>query len=82
MEISGINADYAFLFQGREKNSAENVQQSAGDVVSVQAPAILSDEEAEKVFHDTLDMIGFDGAAALSVHSGLNAGRVYALLGM
>ena len=82
MEISGIDSEYAFLLQGRGKIGAENIQQNIGDVVSVQAPAIMSDEEAGKVFNDTLDMIGLDGAAALSVHSGLKAGRVYALLGM
>lgn len=82
MEISGIRSAFPFLFQNSEKGvNVDNINVS-GDIVDIHAPEILSDEEAESVFSDTLSMIGADHAQALSVHSGLSENRVFALLGL
>ena len=79
MEISGIRSTMPFMFQGTEKGASQ--KQATGDVVDIQQPQILSDEEAETVFNDTLSMIAHDAVNALSVHSGLSEDRVFALLG-
>lgn len=79
MEISGIRSSLPFLFPGSEKETAAVAQR--GDIVDIQHANILSDEEAEVVFQDTLGMIASDAATALGVHSGLSENRVFALLG-
>lgn len=80
MEISGIRSSLPFLFSGAEKENP--AVERKGDIVDIQHTNILSDEEAEVVFQDTLGMIGADAANALSVHSGLTESRVFALLGV
>lgn len=79
MEISGIRSSLPFLFPGAEKDTA--TVEPRGDFVDIRHANILSDEEAETVFQDTIAMIGSDAANALSVHSGLTESRVFALLG-
>lgn len=79
MEISGIRAAFPFMFQGTEKEAVSKI--GSGDIVDVRMPEVLSDEEAEKVFNESLDMISQNPAAALSVHSGLSESRVFALVG-
>lgn len=82
MEISGIRSTFPFLFQNNEKGvNVDNISNS-GDIVDIHTPEILSDEEAENVYNDTLSMIANDHASALSVHSGLSESRVFALLGL
>lgn len=82
MEISGIRSAFPFLFQNSEKGAnVDNINYS-GDIVDIRAPELLSDEEAETVYNDTLNMIASDHAQALSAHSGLSENRVFALLGM
>lgn len=81
MEISGILSGASYLFPNIEKENGGVTRQS-GDIVDIRQPEILSDEEAENVYNDTIAMIGQDGAAALSVHSGLSENRVFALLGL
>lgn len=79
MEISGIRSSLPFVFPGIEKDNGHS--SVAGDINDVRQPQILSDEEAENVFQDTLGMIAKDAANALGVHSGLSESRVFALLG-
>ena len=52
------------------------------DTVDIHMPALLSDDEVDDVMDETLQMIHDDPAGALSVHSGLNEARAFALLGM
>lgn len=79
MEISGIGSSLSYIFPGPEKENGKIANTS--DVVDVKQPQILSDEEAENVFSETIAMIKSDAAAALGVHSGLSESRVFALLG-
>lgn len=82
MEISGLSANFPFLFQGMDRDTTEAKLSQAADRIDIHSPELLTDEEAEIVLSDTIGMIGADSAAALSVHSGLSANRVFALLGM
>lgn len=79
MEISGIQNTFSFLFPASDM--ADGAKRSSGDIVDVNAPAILSDDEVEGVFNETMELIGANPAAALSAHSGLSESRVFALLG-
>lgn len=79
MEILGIRSAMPFMFQGSEKTATP--KQSTGDVIDIRQQPILADEEVEGVFTETLGMIAKDAVSALSVHSGLNEDRVFALLG-
>lgn len=80
MEISQIRSSMPFMFPTPEKESAP--VRSTGDIVDIQAPQLLADDEVEGVLADTISMIGNDPATALSVHSGLSESRVFALLGL
>ncbi len=82
MEISGIRSAFPFLFQNNEKGVNVDSINNPGDIVDIHAPELLSDEEAEVVYNDTLAMIGNDHAQALAAHSGLSENRVFALLGL
>lgn len=82
MEISGLRSTFPFMFPGSEKESSEIQTRNAGDINDVHMPQLLADDEVEGVMNDTISMIGQDGAAALSVHSGLTESRVFALLGL
>lgn len=77
MEISGIGSNISFFYPNKENS----VKPAEGDVVDIKSQQILSDEEAEKVYNETLSMISNDAFSALTVHSGLSEDRVYALLG-
>lgn len=82
MEISGIRSALPFMFPTAEREG-EVIDNSlkTGDTVDLRAPALLADDEVDGVLQETIDMIGQDGAAALSVHS-LSEQRVFALLGI
>ncbi len=82
MEILQIRSAMPFLFHGDEKEEAAAAPKSTGDIVDVHAPELLADEDVEGVLNETINMIGSDSAAALSVHSGLTQSRVFALLGL
>lgn len=82
MEISQIRSAFPFMFPTQERESAEATLKKAGDLVDVHAPELIADEDVEGVLNETIGMIGNDGAAALSVHSGLSQSRVFALLGL
>lgn len=81
MEISQIRSALPFMFPA-EKEMAEATPKALGDTVDIHGVDLIPDEEVENVLNETISMIGSDSAAALSVHSGLNASRVFALLGM
>ncbi len=70
------------MFPNQERENAEATLKQASDIVDIHAPELLADEDVEGVLNDTIGMIGSDGAAALSVHSGLTQSRVFALLGL
>lgn len=80
MEISPIRSAFSFMFPNQEK--AEATLKQASDIIDIHSPELLADEDVEGVLNDTISMIGNDGAAALSVHSGLSESRVFALLGL
>lgn len=80
MEISQVTSAFPFLFPNQERG--ESQVKGTGDINDVRAPELLTDEEAEAVLNETVNMIGSDRAAALSVHSGLSESRVFALLGL
>lgn len=82
MEISQIRSSLPFLFPNAEKEAASQAPKAAGDIVDVHSPQLIADEDVDDVLNDTIAMIGNDGAAALSVHSGLSEARVFALLGL
>lgn len=77
MEISGIGSNISFFYPNKETS----VKPATGDVVDIKSQEILSDEEADKVYNETLSMIANDPLSALTAHSGLSEDRVYALLG-
>lgn len=85
MEISGIRSALPFIFpNGENEGEAARAAQTAqanGDVVDVNIPGLLADDEVEDVLNETISMIGQDRVAALSVHS-LSEQRVFALLGI
>lgn len=80
MEISQIRSAFPFMFPAQEKG--ETQLKAGGDIIDVHAPRLLADDEVEGVLNETINMIGSDSAAALSVHSGLSETRVFALLGI
>lgn len=83
MNISGI--DNAYLHGtftpdlGRNPGSAPVAPQ---DTIDLSRLPEMSDEEIEGLMEETIQMISDDSYRALSVHSGLDQNRVYALLGM
>ena len=88
MEISGINNQgsvFPYLLNlndDKDDRSGSAPMGGLQDTVDISMPALLSDDEVEDVMGETLQMIGDDSVGALSVHSGLNESRVFALLGM
>jgi hypothetical protein len=82
MELTGITQSMPLMFRFPDREDGGSTPPAAQDTVSVNAFPPLGDEEAEVVFNDTLDMIAADNMTALSAHSGLVPGRVFALLGM
>ena len=81
MEISQIRSSLPFLFPNADKE-APQAPKTSGDIVDIRSPQLIADEDVDDVLNDTIAMIGNDGAAALSVHSGLSESRVFALLGL
>ncbi|MBQ7739515.1 MAG: hypothetical protein IJT59_07670 [Desulfovibrionaceae bacterium] len=85
MNITSIDN---FRFTGFiPQNDDGNIDPSAApiqpqDIVDINALPDMTDEEVEGLMAETIQMIGDDYVNALSVHSGLNANRVYSLLGM
>lgn len=82
MEISQIRSAMPFLFPNAEKEATEAAPKSLGDTVDIKGVDLIPDEEVDNVLNETISMIGSDSATALSVHSGLNESRVFALLGL
>jgi len=82
MKISGITSANTFAFPTLEKDEAADQAAAPHDVVSLNAPDLLADDEVDGVLDDTIGMIGQDPMGALSVHSGLSASRVAALLSL
>lgn len=69
-----------YMFAGKEMAAAR--QEGIKDTVDIRGQQLLTDEEAQSVLKETINMIGADRAGALSVHSGLSESRVFALLGI
>ena len=88
MDVSGINNQASVfpyllnLNDDKDDRSGSAPMGGVQDMVDVHMPTLLSDDEVDDVMADTLQMIGDDPTGALSVHSGLNESRVFALLGM
>lgn len=82
MKISGLNPTPAFAFPSIEKDESTAVSTPSRDVVSLSAPNLLADDEVDGVLDDTMSMISQNPMDALSVHSGLSASRVAALLSL
>lgn len=88
MDISGVNNQssvFPFLLnlnEDKDDRSGSGPMGGIQDTVDIRMPDLLSDDEVDDVMNDTLQMIADDPAGALSVHSGLNQSRVFALLGM
>ena len=91
MNISGINSSNSFAFPSIEKEETASPTALSHDVVSLSAPnlladdevdGVLADDEVDGVLADTMGMISQNPMGALSVHGGLSASRVAALLSM
>ena len=82
MKISGLNPTPAFAFPSIEKDESTAVSTPSRDVVSLSAPNLQADDEVDGVLDDTMSMISQNPMDALSVHSGLSASRVAALLSL
>ena len=82
MNISGINSSNSFAFPSIEKEETASPTALSHDVVSLSAPNLLDDDEVDGVLNDTMGMISQNPMSALSVHGGLSASRVAALLSM
>lgn len=86
MEIIGFDSPMNPGFFLPEKDASSTAPTAAAamtsDMVNLSSPYMLSDDEVDSVLNETLGMIAQDSLAALSVHSGLNQGRVHALLGL
>lgn len=82
MKISGLAPSTSFSFPAVEKDENTASTAPTRDVVSLNAPDLLADDEVDGVLDDTMSMIAQNPAGALSVHSGLSASRVAALLSL
>ena len=82
MNISGINSANSFAFPTIEKEENAAPAALSHDVVSLSAPNLLADDEVDGVLNDTMGMISQNPMGALSVHGGLSASRVNALLSL
>lgn len=82
MKISGLNPTPAFAFPSVEKDETTPSAAQSRDVVSLSAPDLLADDEVDGVLDNTMSMISQNPMNALSVHSGLSASRVAALLSL
>lgn len=82
MKISGLNPTPAFAFPSIEKDESTAASTPSRDVISLSAPNLLADDEVDGVLDDTMSMISQNPMDALSVHSGLSASRVAALLSL
>ena len=82
MNISGINSSNSFAFPSIEKEGTASSTALSHDVVSLNAPNLLADDEVDGVLDDTMSMISQNPMSALSVHGGLSASRVADLLSL
>ena len=83
MNVSGIENYIPFSFNMQDRDDPSGSAPAAmGDVINVSMPSLLSDEEAENVLAETMQMISQSPVDALGVHSGLTPERTFALLGL
>ena len=82
MEVSGITVSPNYIFRLPEMEEEGSAPAALRDAVSLSTPREFTDEEAELMLDDTINMIGADSATALSLHGGLSESRVYQLLGL
>ncbi|MBR4742368.1 MAG: hypothetical protein IK079_05680 [Desulfovibrio sp.] len=83
MNIQALNNSFVnSLYAPKHNENTPTPAAPLTDVVSLNNLPDLTDEEVEVLMAETVEMIGADAMDALSVHSGLNAERVYSLLGM
>ena len=83
MNISSINTSYlsGFFAPDIDKNSGSGPI-APQDTLSLSQFPDMSDAEVEGLMEETIQMISDDSVGALSVHSGLDPNRVFALLGL
>lgn len=84
MKINAFDASlpFAFFNNDHDKDMTATASAAPQDVVNVNSPRLLRDDEVDNVLQETIQGITNDGAAALSLHSGLSESRVFALLGL
>lgn len=82
MKITGFTSSEMFSFPLPGKDGMVTPATVSPDIVNLQALSRMdmSDADAQALLDETVGMISQDSVAALSVHSGLNAERVAALL--
>ena len=82
MNISSIdNAYLTELYLPERDGHSGSAPVAPQDIVNLSSLPDMTDEEVESLMQETIQMIGSDAIGALSVHSGLDANRVFALLG-
>ncbi|MCR4666055.1 MAG: hypothetical protein K5657_02040 [Desulfovibrio sp.] len=86
MNISSVNSQSYFsdLFTNDSEHEGNNGSAPIApqDSISVTGFPEMTDEEVEGLMEETIQMISDDSGSALSVHSGLDPNRVFALLGL
>lgn len=82
MKITSLTAPSPLSFLQPDRDAAASPAPATRDMVSLSATRLLQDDEVDGVLDQALKAITGDHAGALSVHSGLNQGRVFALLGI
>ncbi|MCR5814260.1 MAG: hypothetical protein K6G15_07195 [Desulfovibrio sp.] len=83
MNISSIdNAYLTELYLPERDGHNGSAPVAPQDIVNLSTLPDMTDEEVEGLMQETIQMIGSDSVNALSVHNGLDANRVFALLGM
>ncbi|MBR3663664.1 MAG: hypothetical protein IKN64_03310 [Desulfovibrio sp.] len=83
MHISSIdNAYLTELYLPESEGHSGSAPVAPQDIVNLSSLPEMTDEEVEGLMQETIQMIGNDSVSALSVHSGLDTNRVFALLGM
>lgn len=77
---SGVLANLSLQGDKRIRHN-DAAMQANGDVVSINKPEEMTDEEISQVMQSVEENVAMNRAEALSVHGGLDYGRVMALLG-
>lgn len=85
--ITEVSASQASIVANLALHGEQRVRQNdlspqqGGDVVSINKPGEMTDEEIAQAMQSVEDNVAANRAEALSVHGGLDYSRVMALLG-